>query len=118
MAPIAVNDLATTTEASTAPNKDTATNDAGLVSNATLEATISDGPHTAIFNRMPWRPPIAVKGEGVYFDLEDGSRIMDGVGGAAVTCIGSGHPKVLKALGEQIQDLTCAYGGIILSNTY
>ncbi len=107
MAPVAIDDLATTTEASMAPSKATATDNAGLVSNATLEETTADGPHTAIFNRMPWRPPVAVRGEGIYFDLEDGSRIIDGVGGAAVACIGTSHPKVLKALNDQIQKLVC-----------
>jgi adenosylmethionine-8-amino-7-oxononanoate aminotransferase len=56
---------------------------------------------------VPWRLPVAVKGEGIYLELEDGSRIIDGVGGAAVTCIGSGNPKVAKAISNQLQELVC-----------
>ncbi|KIM32292.1 hypothetical protein M408DRAFT_216434 [Serendipita vermifera MAFF 305830] len=109
MAPVAVNDLESTVEASTTPSKVINASENGPVSNATLEATTSDEPHTAIFNRMPWRPPVAVRGQGIYFDLEDGSRILDAVGGAAVACIGNGHPKVVKAIGDQLQELSYVY---------
>jgi len=100
-------DLSTTTEVSVAPSKDTAIEDTGLVKDATLEATTVEGAHTAILNRIPWRPPVAVRGEGVFFDLEDGTRIIDGVGGAAVSCLGSNHPKVVEAITEQLQKLIC-----------
>ena len=103
MPPIAVDNLTGTTEAFIAPSKTTVVNDTRLVSDTTVDV----GAHTAIFNRVPWRPPVAVKGEGVYLDLEDGTRLIDGVGGAAVTCIGSGHPKVAKAISHQLQELVC-----------
>jgi 4-aminobutyrate aminotransferase-like enzyme len=105
MPPIAVDNLTGTTEASISPSKATVIviDEDGLVSDATVDV----GAHTAIFNRVPWRPPVAVKGEGIYLDLEDGTRIIDGVGGAAVTCIGGGHPKVAKAIRDQLQELVC-----------
>jgi 4-aminobutyrate aminotransferase-like enzyme len=64
---------------------------------------------TAILHRTPWIPPVAVRGEGVYLELEDGSRIIDGVGGAAVNCIGSGNPRVVKAIKDQLDQLACEY---------
>jgi len=56
---------------------------------------------TSILHRTPWRPPIAVLGQGIYITLEDGRKVIDGVGGAAVACIGHGHPEPVKAIKEQ-----------------
>lgn len=62
---------------------------------------------TAILHRTPWVPPVAVSGQGIYIDLEDGTRIIDGVGGAAVNCIGSGHLRVIEAMKDQLDKLLC-----------
>ncbi|KAG8836354.1 hypothetical protein FRC17_005640 [Serendipita sp. 399] len=66
-------------------------------------------------HRVPWVPPVAVSAQGIYIDLEDGTRLIDAVGGAAVNCIGSGHPKVLRAVGEQLQKLTYVYNVQLLN---
>lgn len=63
---------------------------------------------TSILHRTPWTPPVALRGEGIYVDLEDGRRVIDGIGGAAVSCIGTSHPKVISAMKEQIDTLTCS----------
>lgn len=65
---------------------------------------------TAILHRTPWRPPIARSAEGSYITLEDGRVLLDAVGGAAVACIGNGHPKVVQAIKEQVDKVSCAYG--------
>ncbi|OBZ73839.1 hypothetical protein A0H81_06383 [Grifola frondosa] len=39
---------------------------------------------TAILHRTPWRPPVATAAEGMYVWLEDGRKVLDAVGGAAV----------------------------------
>ncbi|KAI9573982.1 hypothetical protein HD554DRAFT_2202087 [Boletus coccyginus] len=64
---------------------------------------------TSILHRTPWTPPVAVRGEGIYVDLEDGRRVIDGVGGAAVSCIGTSHPKVIAAIKEQLDTLPYVY---------
>ncbi|KIJ20719.1 hypothetical protein PAXINDRAFT_165587 [Paxillus involutus ATCC 200175] len=64
---------------------------------------------TSILHRTPWTPPVAVRGEGIYLDLEDGRRVIDGIGGAAVSCLGSSHPKVIKAVKDQLDTLTYVY---------
>jgi hypothetical protein len=67
-----------------------------------------DSPQaTALLHRVPWKLPIAVSAEGIYIDLQDGRRIIDAVGGAAVSCIGSGHPAVKQALIDQIDKMSC-----------
>ncbi|KAF8495067.1 pyridoxal phosphate-dependent transferase [Gautieria morchelliformis] len=64
---------------------------------------------TSILHRTPWRPPVAVSGKGIYIELEDGRKVIDAVGGAAVTCIGNGHPEVVKAIQDQIETLAYVY---------
>lgn len=66
-----------------------------------------DARPTSILHRTPWTPPIAIATDGVYIDLEDGRRVIDGIGGAAVTCVGGNHPKVVKALKDQIDRMSC-----------
>lgn len=75
--------------------------------NVKTKADLSTSRHTSILHRTPWRPPVAVSGQGIYITLEDGREIIDGVGGAAVACIGNGHPAPKKALKEQVDKLSC-----------
>jgi adenosylmethionine-8-amino-7-oxononanoate aminotransferase len=62
---------------------------------------------TAILHRTPLPPPVAARAEGIYIDLEDGRRVIDAVGGAAVACIGNNHPKVLQAIKDQVDKMSC-----------
>ncbi|QRV94815.1 aminotransferase class-III protein [Ceratobasidium sp. AG-Ba] len=64
---------------------------------------------SAILHRTPWHPPIATSADGVYITLQDGTRIIDGVGGAAVSCVGNGHPVVVKAVQEQVEKMAYVY---------
>ena len=54
-------------------------------------------------------PPIAARGKGIYLYDADGREIIDGSGGAAVACLGHGHPKVLEAMKAQIDELCYAH---------
>ena len=62
---------------------------------------------TSILYRTPWRPPVAKSAHGMYVQLEDGRTVYDAVGGAAVVCIGNGHPKVVQAMKDQIDTVSC-----------
>lgn len=64
---------------------------------------------TSILHRTPWQPPVAVGGRGIYITLEDGREVIDAVGGAAVACIGNGHPVVREAIKEQVDKLACEW---------
>lgn len=44
---------------------------------------------------------------GPYITLQDGRQVIDGVGGAAVSCIGNGHPVIVKAVQEQVEKMAC-----------
>jgi adenosylmethionine-8-amino-7-oxononanoate aminotransferase len=54
-------------------------------------------------------PPIAVHGEGIWITGQDGHRVLDGSGGAAVACLGHGHPHVIAAMKRQIDALCYAH---------
>ena len=54
-------------------------------------------------------PPVAVGGHGVWLVAADGREILDGSGGAAVSCLGHQHPRVLAALASQAQTLAYAH---------
>jgi len=53
--------------------------------------------------------PAAVSGQGIWLTGADGHRVMDGSGGAAVACLGHGHPHVLAAMHRQLDRLTYAH---------
>ena len=54
-------------------------------------------------------PPKAIGGEGVWLIGEDGRRILDASGGAAVSCLGHQHPRVLEAMARQASKLAYAH---------
>jgi adenosylmethionine-8-amino-7-oxononanoate aminotransferase len=53
--------------------------------------------------------PIAVRGEGIWLIDADGKRYLDASGGAAVSCLGHGHPRVIQAMHEQIDKIAYAH---------
>ena len=59
-----------------------------------------------VFHRLPSRVyPTAVRGEGVYLFDAAGKRYIDASGGAAVACLGHGHPAVIAAIKRQADAL-------------
>jgi adenosylmethionine-8-amino-7-oxononanoate aminotransferase len=60
-------------------------------------------------------PPIAVGGDGVWLIAEDGHRVLDASGGAAVSCLGHQHPRVLEAISRQASKLAYAHTGFFSS---
>lgn len=53
--------------------------------------------------------PVIAGGQGVYLIDTDGKRYLDGSGGAAVSCLGHGHPKVVKAIKRQLDRIAFAH---------
>ena len=54
-------------------------------------------------------PPVALTGQGVYLTDAAGRQYLDACGGAAVSCLGHGHPQVLAAMHAQIDRLAYAH---------
>ena len=67
--------------------------------------------HRAIHSRMP----VAVGGRGVELFDAGGRAYIDASGGAAVSCLGHGHPAVIAALHEQLDRLAYAHTGFFTS---
>jgi adenosylmethionine-8-amino-7-oxononanoate aminotransferase len=61
------------------------------------------------------RPPVAVRGEGIYLIDERGRRFIDACGGAAVSCLGHGHPEVVAAIADQAASLEYVHTGFFTS---
>ncbi|APV51445.1 aspartate aminotransferase family protein [Betaproteobacteria bacterium GR16-43] len=53
--------------------------------------------------------PFAVEAKGVYLTDREGKRYIDASGGAAVSCLGHGHPDVLAAMHAQIDRVAYAH---------
>jgi hypothetical protein len=57
------------------------------------------------------RYPVAVAGEGPYITDSTGKRYIDASGGAAVSCLGHGHPAVVQAIKDQVDKIAYAHSG-------
>jgi adenosylmethionine-8-amino-7-oxononanoate aminotransferase len=53
--------------------------------------------------------PVAVSASGVEIVDADGRRYLDASGGAAVSCLGHGHPDVIAAVGKQLETIAYAH---------
>ncbi len=60
-------------------------------------------------------PPVAVGGQGAWLHMADGARVLDASGGAAVSCLGHGHPRVVEAIQRQAAALAYAHSGFFSS---
>ncbi len=65
---------------------------------------------TAVWHRQFNRDyPIAASGNGVWITDSAGNTYLDASGGAAVSCLGHGHPEVRAAMHAQIDQLAYAH---------
>ena len=63
-----------------------------------------------VFYRQPKHDyPIAVRSEGIEIIDRDGNRYLDASGGAAVSCLGHDHPRVIEAIRAQVAKLAYAH---------
>lgn len=62
-----------------------------------------------IHRSLSKRYPVAVGGEGVWIVDAEGRRYIDASGGAAVSCLGHGHPDINAAMHAQIDRLAYAH---------
>ncbi|MGG7645024.1 aspartate aminotransferase family protein [Rhodovulum sp. YNF3179] len=61
-------------------------------------------------------PAVAVGGQGVELFDADGRAYIDASGGAAVSCLGHGHPEVIAALHAQLDRLAYAHTGFFTTD--
>lgn len=60
-------------------------------------------------------PPVAARGDGVYIVDDQGKRYLDASGGAAVSCLGHSHPRVIEAIKSQVDRIAFAHTGFFTS---
>src|SRR3982751_5565978 len=63
--------------------------------------------HRAIHSTLP----VAVRGKGIELFDAEGKSYIDASGGAAVSCLGHGHPDVIAALHTQLDRIAYAHTG-------
>jgi adenosylmethionine-8-amino-7-oxononanoate aminotransferase len=54
-------------------------------------------------------PPTAARGEGIRIYDAGGKSYIDASGGAAVSCLGHSHPKVIRAIKDQVDRIAFAH---------
>lgn len=59
--------------------------------------------------------PVAQAAEGVYIRDRQGKRYLDACGGAAVSCLGHGHPRVIASIKRQLDSMAYAHSGFFTS---
>lgn len=65
---------------------------------------------THVFHRNPRQTlPVAVAGQGIELIDSEGRRYIDACGGAAVSCLGHGHPRVIAAIKAQADTIAYAH---------
>ncbi|EHL99472.1 aminotransferase, class III [Acetobacteraceae bacterium AT-5844] len=57
------------------------------------------------------RPPLAVGGQGAWLVEQGGREVLDASGGAAVSCLGHQHPRIVEAIKRQADQLCYAHTG-------
>lgn len=71
---------------------------------------LSPAPADAVFYRAPGhRYAVAVSATGTRIRDADGNHYLDMSGGAAVSCVGHGHPDVIDAVTAQVRELAFAH---------
>ena len=60
-------------------------------------------------------PPIAVEAKGSWIIQAGGHRVLDASGGAAVSCLGHAHPRVVEAIRVQVGRLDYVHSGFFSS---
>ena len=70
-----------------------------------------------VFHRSLAAPPItAVAASGSFIFDNEGKRYLDASGGAAVSCLGHCHPKVIEVVKEQLGRLDYAHTGFFTNS--
>ena len=59
--------------------------------------------------------PTAARGDGPYVIDSEGRRYLDASGGAAVSCLGHNHPRVIQAIKDQVDKVAYAHTSFFTS---
>ncbi len=80
-------------------------NDGNVVYNPKANGNAPAG--SAMLHRnLKEEPHKVISAHGNYLTLDNGQRILDATGGAAVACLGHGHERVKKAVAAQMDEVS------------
>jgi adenosylmethionine-8-amino-7-oxononanoate aminotransferase len=68
-----------------------------------------------LHRQLQHRLPVAVRAQGLTITDSDGREYLDACGGAAVSCLGHGHPEVLAAIHAQADRMAYAHTSFFTS---
>lgn len=72
---------------------------------------------THVFHRNPKQTlEYAVRGEGIRLFDKEGRAYIDASGGAAVSCLGHGHPDIIKAIKQQLDAVAYAHSSFFTTD--
>ena len=72
-------------------------------------SALADPASRILHRRLGQGLPVAVAAQGIEIIDREGRRYIDACGGAAVSCLGHGHPDVLAAMHAQIDSVAYAH---------
>ena len=85
----------------------TIVNDGNVTLKPTSTSEHNDDNKSAVLHRHLHNPPKRViSAKGNFLTLEDGRKIFDATGGAAVACIGHGNESVKAAVARQMDQVS------------
>ena len=71
----------------------------------------TDSNPALLHRSLAYRPYTVSDATGIYLTLDDGSKIIDACGGAAVACLGHGNEEVIAAGIEQMRKVSYVHTG-------
>ncbi|KAF3481059.1 aminotransferase [Arthroderma uncinatum] len=78
-----------------------------------------DRQSSAVLHRnLQLVPQKVIRAKGSYIFLEDGQRLLDSTGGAAVCCVGHGHEKVKDAIKKQMDEISYTHSLFFSTSAY
>lgn len=82
-------------------------------------ATDQQPSHSSVLHAtLAANPPKIVGAQGHYFKTADGHSIFDASGGAAVSCIGHGNPRVKQAIKDQLDQVEYCFSPWFATDAY
>lgn len=89
------------------------------VNNMSTISTDQQPSHSSVLHStLTAKPPKIVGAQGHWFQTSDGYSIFDASGGAAVSCIGHGHPKVKEAIKQQLDTVEYCFSPWFTTDAY
>jgi len=76
---------------------------------------LSQTPSRILHRSLGSSPPLAASARGLVITDAAGRSYLDASGGAAVSCLGHGHPEVIEAMREQLDRVEYAHTGFFSS---